>query len=91
MATALKVDTTLVETTVVVRDGKGRAVPGLQRGDGGRRDRDHAHLVAIALARGEIALLRVRGKPEVRTERGGGDEQQEEEEARHADISQLGR
>ncbi len=37
-ANALKVDATLVEATVVVRDGHGRAVPGLQRGDFEIRD-----------------------------------------------------
>lgn len=34
----LKVDATLVESIVVVRDGRGRAVPGLQRGDFEIRD-----------------------------------------------------
>src|ERR1700679_994680 len=38
MPTTLKVDATLVETTVVVRDGRGRAVQGLQRGDFEVRD-----------------------------------------------------
>jgi len=38
LATALKVDATLVETNVVVRDGRGRAVPGLQRADFEIRD-----------------------------------------------------
>jgi hypothetical protein len=38
LATALKVDATLAETNVVVRDGRGRAVPGLQRADFEIRD-----------------------------------------------------
>ena len=38
LATALKVDATLVDAAVVVRDGRGRAVPGLQRGDFEIRD-----------------------------------------------------
>jgi VWFA-related protein len=38
LANALKVDATLVETNVVVRDGRGRAVPGLQRADFEIRD-----------------------------------------------------
>jgi VWFA-related protein len=38
LATALQVDATLVETNVVVRDGRGRAVPGLQRADFEIRD-----------------------------------------------------
>lgn len=38
LATALTVDATLVETNVVVRDGRGRAVPGLQQADFEIRD-----------------------------------------------------
>jgi VWFA-related protein len=38
LANALKVDATLVEASVVVRDGRGRAVPGLQRGNFEIRD-----------------------------------------------------
>jgi VWFA-related protein len=38
LTTALTVDASLVETNVVVRDGRGRAVPGLQRADFEIRD-----------------------------------------------------
>ena len=57
---------------------------------GRRRDRHDAHLVAIALAGGEIGLLGGGGEPEVRAESGRGEQQEEKEEAEHGGQAVAG-
>ena len=59
-------------------------VLGAARRDRRRRHRHDVHLVAVALARGEIGLLDLGGEPQVGAQGEDREQQQEEDEAGHA-------